>query len=856
MLNNITTKLSVVYLYHSSVHTTTDINESIQSLSTLSPSADYCFDVHVFSDIPIDIEKEWQSDYIHTLVNHHINIANEDNINLESNTTTVTPRLGLTHGPNQLYYDALNHMSNEQYDNILVLTPTCKCIGQLWLDRCIEFCEHNLEFVHATTSSNTADIIGIYRNDDRLAQLISSSEQYIMEYVTTNLHEPSMTPGQANRALAEENNMLDYFIRQPHVTSYDNPTPVTLETFLARHPSTCIINTRAVIDDQTDTEPTIQKKTQSSVPSAASGRLKYYYYGTHHDISIFAYKTYLNQTQSKFTRVTSPEQADFILVTYLVDMLHDEQQFIDMYPTDMPVIVLCEEPLWDKMSQVYYGIDITKKYQTLTLCNTAVDVVLLNHWTSKIYNYNTTPYFLTTNTYCNRNYNKRLLHQIDLSTDELSRKWSDKKIDVVGLFRYMSKLEMSYNPTDSVKILYKIRTELADSLTRTNLKTQFSGKDWPGGEVGDTIYDPNSREYGTWHSNKLKHVKQSKFCFAIENTIHDQYMTEKIYDAISALSIPIYYMPDTHRHYDKLMGVNLFDHDIERCVHDMRYFKKIINHAKDRHVEILQNNIRFMYDYLGVGSYDSHIQTEISDRVKHVHDEIVSNIHTQQPTIGIVTACMNREQMIHVSLSSWLNNPDIHEVVIVDWSSTNDLSYLQSLDSRVRVVRVDNKQHFNLGEAYNLGFEKSSCDHVLKMDVDYILNPYYDITTCVDLPPHAFVTGSCDDKSLDNDSGFLGYLNGFVYIRRADFINHGGYDGYDGYGWDDDALYCRLQNNGLTRNYLNLKQHKMIYHNPHDDYCRTANYEIKDMDESFNNNHMNWWKQDQETARKYHQTLS
>lgn len=203
--------------------------------------------------------------------------------------------------------------------------------------------------------------------------------------------------------------------------------------------------------------------------------------------------------------------------------------------------------------------------------------------------------------------------------------------------------------------------------------------------------------------------------------------------------------------------------------------------------------------------------------------------------IGIVTAAMNRESMLKVSLASWLNCSEVSEIVIVDWCSKNSLTYLEKLDPRVRVIRVENQKYFNLGKAYNLAFNESTCDKILKLDVDYILNPYCNIfKSGVQLNKKNFITGNWRDAKLDNKIGFLSHLNGFVYLYRDSFFHAGGYSKFDGYGWDDDDLYNKLEKVGYVRDFIKLSSSgkPYIYHNPHDDSFRSENYKEKDIKKS------------------------
>ena len=94
-------------------------------------------------------------------------------------------------------------------------------------------------------------------------------------------------------------------------------------------------------------------------------------------------------------------------------------------------------------------------------------------------------------------------------------------------------------------------------------------------------------------------------------------------------------------------------------------------------------------------------------------------------TISVICACKNRENALRISLNSWLNFKEIDEIIIVDWSSDQPLSNFLPLDERIKIIRVDNKEYFNQPQPLNLAINFASGDRILKLDTDYVLNPYY-----------------------------------------------------------------------------------------------------------------------------------
>ena len=94
-------------------------------------------------------------------------------------------------------------------------------------------------------------------------------------------------------------------------------------------------------------------------------------------------------------------------------------------------------------------------------------------------------------------------------------------------------------------------------------------------------------------------------------------------------------------------------------------------------------------------------------------------------SISLICACKNRDESLKVSLSSWILKEEITEIIIVDWSSDNSLSYLSEWDDRIKIITVQNQKYFNQPQPLNLAASIAKGDYILKVDTDYLFNPYY-----------------------------------------------------------------------------------------------------------------------------------
>lgn len=221
--------------------------------------------------------------------------------------------------------------------------------------------------------------------------------------------------------------------------------------------------------------------------------------------------------------------------------------------------------------------------------------------------------------------------------------------------------------------------------------------------------------------------------------------------------------------------------------------------------------------------------------------------------VSLICACKNRKKALYVSLSSWLLFDEIKEIIIVDWNSDEDqsLNSLTELDERIKIINVQNEKYFNQPQPLNLAASLASYDYILKMDCDYMLNPYKNFFDNYLVDDTSFISGHHNLKNpeiVDESTGvptvnyhnltifevrdyvnaysdFFKYLRGMLFVSRKNFIKIGGYNEnlYKYYAFEDDEISKRLELLGLKHKKLDY-DHNMI-HIPHSDYDRIINFE-------------------------------
>lgn len=194
--------------------------------------------------------------------------------------------------------------------------------------------------------------------------------------------------------------------------------------------------------------------------------------------------------------------------------------------------------------------------------------------------------------------------------------------------------------------------------------------------------------------------------------------------------------------------------------------------------------------------------------------------------ISLICACKNRENSLKISLSSWILKEEISEIIIVDWSSDKCLDDLKNLDKRIKIVRVNNQKFFNQQQSLNLAISVASYECILKMDCDYILNPYYNFFDLYKIDDNCFVSGDMDES--ENKVAWNEYvrpLRGLLFCKKNNLNSIGGYNEEfkKNYGYDDSEIEKRLCNYGLSK--IKIKYDHTLIHLPHDDYLRYKNHE-------------------------------
>lgn len=217
--------------------------------------------------------------------------------------------------------------------------------------------------------------------------------------------------------------------------------------------------------------------------------------------------------------------------------------------------------------------------------------------------------------------------------------------------------------------------------------------------------------------------------------------------------------------------------------------------------------------------------------------------------VSLICACKNRIDSLRLALSSWLSKKEITEIIIVDWNSDESISFLSEIDSRISIVTVPNQKYFNLAQPLNLAASLATGDYILKVDCDYILNPYDNFFERYKIDENTFLSGNLNAKNYEYFDGenyvidknnmslyelveyvntyspIFKYLSGLLFVSRENFEKVGGYnENYRKYyGYEDGEMVHRLKLLGLEETKINFDY--SILHLPHSNIDRIKNHE-------------------------------
>jgi len=305
----------------------------------------------------------------------------------------------------------------------------------------------------------------------------------------------------------------------------------------------------------------------------------------------FSYPEYKKMFRKRFEYLEKPEDADYLVFSCLMDMrdnVHEIERILSLRP-DIQLVILSEEPLWDMVCSDSF---ILKRIR-FPIGEQDYPCTFLNHFTTRIFDFEKIPYFLTTSDDYFVRYSFLFTRNCTFKTEELKSLWANASIQVAFYAEYRDELFFDARfPEHDMRGLSRYRTLVAKAMTGDGIKRV--GKGWGSKTVRQLLPD--------WHLDKLAALDRNSFIVSgIDNTHQGNYISEKIFDAFAVLAVPLYFGSRTHgvmRLVPEESFINIHDLPVDLAVEKIRSFrpdKGFLDQYRAAQIMLAENFSQAMY---------------------------------------------------------------------------------------------------------------------------------------------------------------------------------------------------------------------------------------------------------------------
>lgn len=250
----------------------------------------------------------------------------------------------------------------------------------------------------------------------------------------------------------------------------------------------------------------------------------------------FSYAEYKKLFIKNLEYTQKPEKADILIYSCFMDIQDDrkELKYIFTKRPDLKLVILSEEPLWDSL----WSQNCFIKQGIVTIDNYDLPYTFLNHWTSKIYDFDKLPYFITTSDDFFSRYAFSFIRNCSFKPHHIKTLWKNAHNRLTFYAEFRDRREFdAYFPEYDVWGLSRYRTLIAQGVNDDGVLR--IGKHWGKSIVRQLLPD--------WHLDKFVGLDQRSFIVSgIENTHQWNYITEKIFDAFATMGVPLYFAGSCH----------------------------------------------------------------------------------------------------------------------------------------------------------------------------------------------------------------------------------------------------------------------------------------------------------------------
>jgi hypothetical protein len=270
-------------------------------------------------------------------------------------------------------------------------------------------------------------------------------------------------------------------------------------------------------------------------------------FGKHSNRTPFAYNTYKRFLSQSFEFVDLDENPQLIITGFSKDFFDSFENRLETFQRSQKakLLVVSEEPLWDLIYASQYQDNISETVATIK--NSDEEFHCFNYFNSNLFEFTGVPYYLTTAT----DYVSRYTVLINSVLSRYSSSFFAERINspVFGMFERRVDPWFDIN-TANAKCLCIYRSLFAEHL---GIHANIQG-------VGHRASYSPRQLLPDWHLDKLaKAYMKYSLVISMENTCHNNYVSEKIFDAYAVGAIPIYYAPLNHSVHTTLGLSSFFD---------------------------------------------------------------------------------------------------------------------------------------------------------------------------------------------------------------------------------------------------------------------------------------------------------
>jgi len=308
-----TTQLSIVLLATQKEYQSGDVTACLDKYFKTNASVDKKIDLHIF------FNKGEESDYNDLLDYQNCENVNEVKIKsqklqgiddlylrtpkeLQAANLDKVPPLGGSNGANNLFFDSMIPLMQENYRDFLMIECDTFPITDYWIDRMIGYCDNHTFMIAGSTYKGKLKLpdfefwtghlngVAIYRSSSNLSTFFELSKKTIQYLVSSNQnHFISFDVGMHHFAHTkigrkyfndrniQQNNLID----SPIISNYSVPEDgeLSIEDIKKEHPQTIILHKKPSLKDQQTLLPVyyhIAKNAGTYVLSATSFLLDQY----------------------------------------------------------------------------------------------------------------------------------------------------------------------------------------------------------------------------------------------------------------------------------------------------------------------------------------------------------------------------------------------------------------------------------------------------------------------------------------------------------------------------------------------------------------------------------------------------